>query len=250
MSQPVLHVFAISHYCEKARWALDHGRIEYQLNHLAPGQHRALAGKLGLKGSSLPFLVNGDEVVHGSSAIIDWVDRQVADPADRLTPTDEAQQWREMEQRLDKLCGVHVRRYYYSEAMVDYPETVRPVFTDRLGWFHRVTVRLAWNKIRTLMIKGLDLGPTQGEASRQVVAGELDWLDGLLADGRAFLAGSRFSRVDITAASLLAPLVLPPEHPVYSSLQIPPRIGKELQDWADRPSLQWVAGIYASHRRP
>jgi glutathione S-transferase len=32
MSEPVLYVFAISHYCEKTRWALDHFGIAYRLH--------------------------------------------------------------------------------------------------------------------------------------------------------------------------------------------------------------------------
>lgn len=30
MKKPTLYVFAISHYCEKARWALDFFEVDYQ----------------------------------------------------------------------------------------------------------------------------------------------------------------------------------------------------------------------------
>ena len=65
------------------------------------------------------------------------------------------------------------------------------------------------------MIRGLDLGTEQGQDSRQIIDAELDWLDEMLADGRDYLVGDRFSRADLTAASLVSTLALPPEHPTY-----------------------------------
>ena len=56
MPSPVLYVFAISHYCEKARWSLDHHGIAYRLTCLPPGGHRQTANKLGARHSSLPIL--------------------------------------------------------------------------------------------------------------------------------------------------------------------------------------------------
>jgi glutathione S-transferase len=37
MTPPQLYVFAISHYCEKARRALDYLGIEHEIKYLAPG---------------------------------------------------------------------------------------------------------------------------------------------------------------------------------------------------------------------
>ena len=78
MTTPVLYVFAISHYCEKARWTLDYLGLDYTLRHLAPGAHRRLANKLGAPASTLPILVLGDEdgdkFIQGSSAIINWAE--------------------------------------------------------------------------------------------------------------------------------------------------------------------------------
>jgi glutathione S-transferase len=48
-----------------------------------------------------------------------------------------------------------------------------------------------------------DIGPEAACDSRSMLASELDWLDTKLADGRSYLAGNRFSRVDLTVASLL-----------------------------------------------
>jgi glutathione S-transferase len=70
--QPILYIFNISHYCEKARWALDYFGIEHEMRHVMVGAHRRIAKKLGAKRGSVPFLQTDDGVIAGSSAIIDW----------------------------------------------------------------------------------------------------------------------------------------------------------------------------------
>lgn len=249
MPKPVLHIFAISHYCEKARWALDRAGIGYKLSHLPPGIHREIAKKLGAPGSSLPILEAGGEVLQGSAAIIDWVDAHTADPAKRLTPEGEAGgEARAIEARLDDVAGIHVRRHYYSEALVEYPVTVKPIFTRDISPLYRFIVRRKWDFIRSVMIERMDLGREQFDQSGAILETELDWLDGLLADGREYLAGGCFSRADIAAASLLAPLAAPPEHPTYAGLSVPPRLAAEIAGWQDRPVVGWVRGIYAAYR--
>jgi glutathione S-transferase len=61
--KPVLVVFGISHFCEKARWALDWHGISYTEVTWPPGLHRPLLKKHGAKGSSLPVVLDGDLVV-------------------------------------------------------------------------------------------------------------------------------------------------------------------------------------------
>ena len=106
----------------------------------------------------------------------------------------------------------------------------------------------SWPLMRRLMIAGMDLGSAQGQDAKRIIDSELSWLDGLLSDSRAFSVGDRFSRADLTAASLLAPLAAPPGHPVYAELRWPPRLAVELAHWAQRPSIQWVRNLYANHR--
>ena len=249
VSRPVLYVFAISHYCEKARWALDSFGVEYELRHLPPGSHVQVAKDLGAAGSSLPFLVAEGRVVHGSGAIMDWAESAAEVPSKRLSP-DSAfeEECRALETRLDDVTGVHVRRYYYSEALVDHPDSVLPIFTQDLAASERQSLEKNWGLVRQVMMGMMDLGPEQRQESRRIVEGELDWFDGLLNDGRRFLLGERFSRADMTAASLLAPLALPKEHPTYGMLDLPPLARADLALWSRRPTLAWVREIYSAHR--
>jgi glutathione S-transferase len=247
MQTPALHVFAISHYCEKARWALDYFGLDYQLRYTMPGMNRKIAKKLGSNAGSLPFLQIDNSIVAGSSSIIDWGESNRAPEKPSLSG-DLPDVARGMEKRLDDVIGVHIRRYYYSDALFTNPAAVRPIFSRDLPLFPKIAVTLGWSKIVPLMIKGMDLGPDQGLQSRAIVTAELDWLDGLLSDGRPYLSGDSFSRADLTAASLLAPLVNPPQHPTSAGVAIPPAVEAMIRQWRDRPVMQWVSRMYTEHR--
>ena len=125
---PVLYHFAISHYCEKARWALDYFKIEYRAIPLAPGPHIKFCRNIGVGDTSLPILADGKQALQGSAQIIDWagaknVDTGIGQEAELNRPD-----CLEIEQRLDAIFGIHVRRYFYSDALLNQPEKVRPMF--------------------------------------------------------------------------------------------------------------------------
>jgi glutathione S-transferase len=246
-SQPVLYIFAISHYCEKARWALDHFGISYRLHRSMPGTNRRTAKKLGLSSGSLPFLQVSGRAVAGSSAIIDWAN-DTAKTGDESLNGVNPQLAREIEKRLDDVAGIHVRRFYYSDALLSDPASVRPIFSNDLPFPQKFALILAWSKIVPIMIKSMDLGEAQGHQSYKIISAELDWLDELLADGRPYLTGDSFTRADLTAASLLAPFVNPAKHPVYAALSLPPLLAATIEPWQNRPVLQWVRSIYDRHR--
>lgn len=71
---PTRYVFAISHFCEKARWTLGYLGIDHELAQLGPGVHALWSRRRGLPATTLPVLDTGDELIQGSAAIIDWAD--------------------------------------------------------------------------------------------------------------------------------------------------------------------------------
>ena len=79
---------------------------------------------------------------------------------------------------------------------------------------------------------------------------ELDWLDSKLSDGRSYLAGDRFSRADLTVASLLALFARPQEMPIYHEMSFPDALAADVERWRDRPAMRWVVAQYQAHRMP
>ncbi len=227
---------------------MDHMGIDYEISHLPPGIHLLITKKLGAPNSSLPILIADGKVIQGSAKIIDWAEESALFEENRLTPDTNCETCQEIEKRLDDILGVHVRRYFYSEALISHPEMVKPIFSNDLTFFNKLLFNGTWRVVRKRMIDLMDLGPEQGQESRKIVETELDWLDDLLIEDPHFLAEDQFSRIDITAASLLAALAAPMEHPTYADLYWPPNIASDLISWENRPSIKWTREIYRQYR--
>lgn len=71
---PLLLTLPPSHYCERARWALDRSGIRYIEERLAPGAHILRLKRLGAATTSLPLLLFPDgSICQGSDLILDRV---------------------------------------------------------------------------------------------------------------------------------------------------------------------------------
>ena len=151
-AEPTLYVFAISHYCEKARWALDYFGIPYRLKHTMPGLNRRIAKKLGTDSGSLPFLHLGDNVVAGSAAIIDWGELHRSPAIGSLNGKNTAEVTA-IEKRLDDVTGIHIRRFYYSDALLTNPASVRPIFSRDLPLMQKAAVTLGWSRLGACRIR-------------------------------------------------------------------------------------------------
>ena len=243
-SERRLITFGISHYCEKARWALDWHGIAYEEINWPPGVHLLLAKRCGAKQTTLPILLDGPRVIQGSGAIIDWADRQAQDPARRLTLSDA----REIERRADRVIGIHVRRLAYAELLPRFPELAKPALFGKASSAHRLVGNALWPLSRRIMIRMHGITPDAAAESRSILESELDWLDSTLADNRRYLAGDRFSRADITVASLLAFFARPREMPTYHEMSFPGALLADLERWRDRPVMRWVVEQYGTHR--
>jgi glutathione S-transferase len=154
------------------------------------------------KVTTLPIMLDGDTVIQGSGAIIDWADQQAQDHARRLTLAGSL----EIEQRADRVIGVHVRRLGYAETLPRFPHLVKPALFRNASSSHRLIGNLMWPLSRRVMMRMY-----AASESRAKLEAELDWLDTKLADGSPYLAADRFSRADLTVASLLALFAQPQE---------------------------------------
>ena len=114
-SPPRLITIPLSHFCEKARWALDRAGIEYREEPHLPLVHRLHTTRVGCR--SVPVLVVGSQAIRDSHAILQWAAAHGNDG--RLYPADESLRARviEIERYADRELGPHVRRWAYSHLL-------------------------------------------------------------------------------------------------------------------------------------
>ncbi len=235
---PRLIVFAPSHYGERARWALDRASFAYREERWAPGPHAVLARRLGLQATTTPILDLGDgRLIQGSGRILDWTGLAGADPG--------------LERRFEHEIGPLVRQFVYAALLGDPRSGVRDVLLAGTSPRQAAIGRLIWPGLRRLMMQGMQAKPAHLPDLTARMAECLAWFEQVLRERGPHLSGAAFSRADLTAASLLAPLAAPAGCPVrslYREVRYPPAVADTLARWREEPALTWVAQTYAQSR--
>lgn len=196
-----------SHYCEKARWALDRARVDYVEEPHVPMFAWAPALRAG-RSKTVPVLVADAEVLTQSHDILAWVHRR--SPSVGLYPKDVASEVEALESLFDKKVGPAARRLAYYALMKD-QGVIRDLFLHSAsGWEGPATKALLPVMIG-MMKRGLkidDAGAARSEAQLASVLTEVE--SHLEKSGGPWLFGDRFTAADVTFASLMTPIIVPP----------------------------------------
>jgi glutathione S-transferase len=213
--RPLLITIPISHYCEKARWALDRAGIPYEERRHLPALHRFAVkrhrGKL-----TAPVLVCHDAGVLAESAdIVDYADARVATPAARMIPDDDAvaAEARALAADYDERLGPATRLWVYH-SMMDRPDLASTAMVDGVPAWERGAWRYGNRAIGAVIARVLTINDDTAVEAEQTFRAIFADVDARLADGRPYLAGDAFSVADLTFAALSAPLIAPPEYGV------------------------------------
>lgn len=234
-----LYTLTISHFCERARWALDVSRFPYDEVRWAPGSHAVAARKLGAASGATPILLVDGDLIQGSGRILDRLSLPGADPA--------------VEERLVDQTAPLIRRCLYAGLLPFRGSGVRAALLRGVRGRQALVGRALWPVLRPKMIQLMGTQPELMPELIERLEGELDWFDGILAERGDRLAGALFGRADLTAASLLAPLArpdTPPMNRIYAGLRFAPPVADALERWSSRPTIGWVRRTYAEHRSP
>ncbi len=238
--------FPHSHYCEKARWALDYKGIPFQPVTLMPGFHMLTVRKYA-SNTSVPVLLNDSDVVQGSSEILHYLDRKY--PSRSLTPTDagELQACLDIEQSMDKKLGVNIRRILYH-SLLAHPDFIRYCFTHSLPKVKQLIFSLLYPMLRykihkTYVVSTAKVGQARNEFDAAM--GELE----TKLTGKRYLIGGQFTRADLSVAAMLSLLVMPAEHP-FPWIEPPDPEARAFCDgYRDHPVSVWVRKMYRDHRK-
>ncbi len=244
-----LYTFVVSHFSEKARWALDWKRVPYAERQLTPGLHRRSLQRLAPR-STVPVLDDDGRVTQGSSAIIDYAERRWPDRS--LAPADPAlhDQVPEMERWLDDEVGEPLRRVFYGSALGN-RELVVQLFTQGGGWWAPWFYRMAYPRVAHVIQRMYAINPRTVAEDRKRLTATFQRIDQMLGRG-GYLLGDRFSRADLSLASLVAPLWSPPEHCTrWPRDELYPADLRQLRaDLAGQHTRDYTLRMYREHRAP
>jgi len=238
-----------SHYCEKARWALDHAGIPYREERHPPLLHR-VATKMRRGGRTTPVLVAGNTVLADSTEILQFLDVEHAEGW-RPYPTDsqlrvEAE---ELEEVFDTRLGPHTRRLAYYHLLQDDRLFLASVLAG-VGGIERAFFKLLSPMIKKLMRIGMKIDEAGAERSLAHVQTVFDMVGELLADGRPFLVGKVFGAADLSFAALAAPVLLPRDYgsPLPSLDELPAELLSQVEEFRSLPAGDFALRVYRDYR--
>jgi glutathione S-transferase len=254
MSPPArLITIPFSHYCEKARWALDRGGVPYvEDGHLpifhAPHARRArrAAGHPG-GGRSVPVLVTDAGTYADSTEIAAYVDGRrpgtlrPADPAARAEAL-------ALEDELDRQLGPAARRWAYHHLLPNRAAAAR--LAVAVPRWEYLAFRAARPLAVAMLRRAMAITPAGVARSQLKLDAAFALIDDRLGDGRRYLVGDRFTIADLTFAALAAPVLLPAEQPFRPAdlADFPAAAQPELARWRGTRAGAFALRMYRDER--
>lgn len=239
----------VSHYCEKARWALDRVGATYREDPHPPIFHyRTTRGAGG--GRTVPVLVTDLGVFSDSTDILEFLDSRHANGW-RPYPGD-AQQRQEvetLEELFDTKLGPHTRRVAYHHLLPQKRLFLDSVLRGVGGW-EGALFPMARPSVCWLMRRGMKITAESSERSLGFVREVFSNVADRLAGGRPYLVGETFSAADLTFAALAAPMILPRGYggPLPALSDVPQDFLALVEEFRTTPAGAFAQRMYRDHR--
>lgn len=249
---PPLRLITIgfSHFCEKARWALDRAGLDYVEHDHPPMIHYGHTFRLGV-GRLVPVLVTPTGTIRESSAIVRFADEAL--PSERRLFPVEPEAGAEVEAlvaEFDRSLGPAVRRAAYSLVLDDAAAARDLLASSGTAWERRAA-RLLFRPMRAAMIRGLKITPEGAARSFARIEASFAAVAERLSRGGRYLVGDRFTAADLTFASLAGPSLAPDQYGFPMPLAKFPARARE---WAvrmrDTPAGRHALRMFAEERPP
>lgn len=235
-----LITFPVSHYCEKARWALTLADISYIEERHAPLFHRLATARVG--GKSVPVLIAGAQAFTDSTDILKYLDTFAPEDA-KLYPSapGNLRQVEELEALFNQKLGTATRVWAYSYTLHN-PKLAKCRFTYGVPLHERVLFPIVFPLVSSMIRRQLDVTTEAATNAHAQITRIFEAVGNLLDDGgRTYLVGERFSAADLTFAALSTAAVRPPEYGdatlALSNLEhLPPRMAEEVCAFREMPA--------------
>lgn len=243
-----LITISVSHYCEKVRWALTKLNIPYVEEAHIPPFHIPIAKGLG--GKLTPILVTENQVIHDSTEILQYLDKIVPDES-KLFPIQPElrQQVEDLENLFDEELGITARLWGYSHT-INQPQLIKQAWCRDVPVLEKLLFPFTFPIVKKVIKTNFKINDnSQGEAYTKIQE-ILTMVSGLLADGRKFLVGDKFTAADLTFAALAAPFLLPQEHPKRrpNIQDLPPKMLAEIEEFRQTAAGKFGLRLYGTQR--
>ncbi len=239
----------ISHYCEKARWALERAGLAYTEERHVQGVHRIVARRAG-GGLTVPVLVAPEGVFPESEQILMYADESLPE-ALRLFPADPAlrAEVETVSRWLDEGLGPDGRRLMYTH-MLEQRRLMLEVNNQGVPKWEGRAMTALWPIAVRLGKRELEVNPAGPDEDEARVWQAFDAVAERLADGRRYLCGDRFTAADLTFAALSAAVLVPPEYGVAlpQPERLPARIGHDVRAFRAHPAGAYALGLFREER--
>ena len=264
----------VSHYCEKTRWALTRAKIPFVEEAHMPPFHRFATRKISQRsptdpspktehtlslinrfvvqrvgGQSVPVLITETETLRSSKEILDYVNTRSPDEL-KIYPLDleQRQQVDELVELFDSILAPAVRLWTYS-YIIDRADLVQTLWCQGVpryeGWLF--PLMYPWMRTNVLQLYGLsDAAAIAAYASIQQI---FERVGSLLADGRLYLVGDRFSAADLAFVTLAAAVVLPSGYGIKlpDLAQLPVPMAKSIRQLQSTIAGRFVLRLYEEY---
>ena len=238
-----------SHYCEKARWALDWCAVPYVERGFLPGLHLPHTRRIG--GRTVPALARADggAALTDSTAILQWADEQA--PAERRLYPDDAAARAEVEaieEEIDETLGPATRLWAYSHGLSDYSMLRALVAPSLPRWRDRALFALMLPVVGPLIGKHYRVTPDAAARAETAVITGFARMSERLA-GQSYFVGARFGAADPALATLGGAILMLPENRfLRHDMPVSPPMRAFIDGLRATPAGAHAARCYREHR--
>jgi glutathione S-transferase len=232
----------ISHFCEKARWALDLAGLPYREEPHLQVIHWAHTWKAG-RGWTAPVLVTPKGPLRESAQIVRFADAHAHLGLYRK-PLAAA-----LEARFDHHLGPDARSWMYHR-LLGRDDLIYEYGTPGVPRWERAGMPVMLPLMSKLIVRRANADDENATAARDRVRQQFDEVAARLDDGRPYLCGDEFSAADLAFAALSAAVLVPERYgiPLPQPDELPEPYAGEVRAMREHPAGQFALRLYDQDR--